>query len=245
MNAPDFRPGYLRLPHAVWRDIFCRAPLTRRQLQIVSAIIRESWGWRAPNGGVYLWTRPLTSRRLSEATGLPTDHLRRDLRILVARGVLLESEERYQFVPEPELWKTREEGAPPRQPRAPEPPSTSADPASPPPFIKKAKKSKRNVPAPTKSALSTPVDNSRPDEAISTPRSSRKTTGAITRATAVLQGLIGPLSAADTRTLKAWIREEGVAAVWQEVAPCLARGARAARAHLARRLGERQQTPDR
>ena len=63
MNAPDYSRGYLRVPLDLWRALYCRAPLTRRQLQPVSVVIRESWGWQQPGGQVYRWTRPLTPRQ--------------------------------------------------------------------------------------------------------------------------------------------------------------------------------------
>src|SRR3954470_20469010 len=96
-HAPNYERGYLRVPLSVWADLYCRAPLTRRQLQLVSAVLRESWGWQLRKGEVRLWTRPLTASHFAAATGLSTDHLARDLRALVARRVLDEREGRYQL----------------------------------------------------------------------------------------------------------------------------------------------------
>ena len=64
-------------------------------MQLISVVLRESWGWGAKGGGVRLWTRPLSTRRFAEATGLSTDRIARDLRLLVEAGVLLEGEGRY------------------------------------------------------------------------------------------------------------------------------------------------------
>src|SRR5437870_13702023 len=124
--APDFRRGYLRVPLTVWQALYCRAPLTRRQLQLVSVVIRESWGWQKPGGEVYRWTRPLTVRQFAQATGLSTDHLRRDLQVLVAQGILREQAGRYQLVPDPGLWKTWLPLPLKRRSEAPKPPATSA-----------------------------------------------------------------------------------------------------------------------
>ena len=110
-HAPDYRRGYLRVPLALWAQLYCRAPLTRRQLQLVSVVIRESWGWQR-RGQIQLWTRPLPPRQLAQLTGLSTDHLTRDLKALVAQGVLREQDQRYQLVPDPGLWKTRPSSTP-------------------------------------------------------------------------------------------------------------------------------------
>jgi hypothetical protein len=96
-DAPDYGHGYLRVPLSVWAALYCRGPLTRRQLQLVSVVLRESWGWQTRGGGVHLWTRPLTTGHFARATGLATDHLARDLQLLVARGVLREKNRCYQL----------------------------------------------------------------------------------------------------------------------------------------------------
>lgn len=136
---PDYGRGFLRVPHAVWMEVYCQAPLTRRQLQIVSVVLRESWGWRADSRegrvtdvndgspgsiqkrkgssnaagpGVRLWTRPLTPRAFARATGLSTDHLARDLRDLVSRGILREREGCYQFIGSPKEWQPKSKTPP-------------------------------------------------------------------------------------------------------------------------------------
>jgi phage replication O-like protein O len=106
-HAPDFRRGFLRVPLAFWLEAFCRSPLTRRELQVVSAVIRESWGWNGKDGSPRLWTRPLSTRRIAELTSLSTDRLKQDVEGLVGRGVLLRRGDRYQVVPDPRAWRVR------------------------------------------------------------------------------------------------------------------------------------------
>jgi phage replication O-like protein O len=131
--APDFRRGFLRVPLTFWLEAYCRAPLTRRELQIVSAVLRESWGWSAKDGGVRLWTRPLATRSLARLTGLSTDRLRRDVESLVRRGVFLRRGDRYRLIPDPRAWRPRSypqpgEGAPPNgRSRPPKPPGDAAE----------------------------------------------------------------------------------------------------------------------
>jgi hypothetical protein len=106
-NAPDYRGGYLRVPLSLWLSAYCRTGLTRRELQLVSVVLRESWGWRSEDGKVRLWTRSMTPARFARATGLSTDRIGRDLDGLVERGVLLEREGRYQLVTYPQAWEAR------------------------------------------------------------------------------------------------------------------------------------------
>lgn len=128
MSAPDYSRGYLRVPLGVWLSTFCRGTLTRRQRQIVAFVIRESWGWHDRAGRPFAWTRPLRPAAFADATGIAPEHVRRELRALVARGVLAESSGRYTFEPERDL----------RQ-------AVSARPR---PGAKTATDSKRNVAAP-------------------------------------------------------------------------------------------------
>jgi hypothetical protein len=116
VTAPDFRRGFLRIPLGVWLEVYCRAPLTRRHLQLVSVVIRETWGWQRPGGAVYTWSRTLFPRHFAQATGLSTDHIRRDLRDLLARGVLEEQHGCYRFEADPGCGK---EGSRYRRIRAP------------------------------------------------------------------------------------------------------------------------------
>jgi len=123
--APDYASGYLRVPLAVWLGVFCRAPLTRRQLQLVAAVLRESWGWQGRGGGVRTWTRPLSPRHFASLTGLSTDRIARDLRDLVRRGALEERERRYRLVPDVARW-----GSGGRPASGPEPPAESTEPSA-------------------------------------------------------------------------------------------------------------------
>jgi hypothetical protein len=218
--APDFSHGYLRVPLSVWSSVYCRSPFTRRQLQLLSVVIRESWGWRAPNGGVYLWTRPLTPRQFSTITGLSTDRLGWELRTLVHRSVLREQEGRYQFVPQPHTWLL-----PARRPvevTAPAAEMTvrTAEMTATTPALKKAQRRERNVPE-TEVELSPAGDNhpfasaGRPDLAAVSP------TGLAFDApsfVALLAVLAGPFSARQEQTLRGWLARDGVPVVWQSVA---------------------------
>ena len=106
-NAPDYRGGYLRVPLSLWLLVYCQAPLTRREIQLVSVVLRESWGWRSKDGRAKLWTRPLKPGKFAALTGLSTDRIGKDLAGLVERGVLLEQDGSYQLVPFPQLWQPR------------------------------------------------------------------------------------------------------------------------------------------
>jgi phage replication O-like protein O len=106
-HAPDFRRGFLRVPLAFWLEAYCRSPLTRREMQIVSAVLRESWGWNSRDGVPRLWTRPLPTRQFARLTGLSTDRLKQDVESLVERGVLLRRGDRYQAVTDPQAWRPR------------------------------------------------------------------------------------------------------------------------------------------
>src|SRR6266542_4132987 len=150
--APDYTRGFLRVPLEFWAALYCRAPLTRRQLQLVSVVLRESWGWQGKGGQVQLWTRSLLVRQFAQLTGLSTDHLAQDLQTLVERGILRQDGQRYQLVPHPQLWITPGSREPKERPVAPKPPALTAKTALPAPDVKKKNKKQRNV--------SLPVDNS-------------------------------------------------------------------------------------
>jgi replication protein O len=235
-HAPDFGRGFLRIPLSVWADLYCLAPLTRRQLQLVSVVIRESWGWQKPGGEVYCWTRPLPAGQLARATGLSTDHLTRDLKGLVSRGVLREEEGRYQLVADPGLWKTLP--TPPPKPRspAPNPPATSAKTALLPPDVKTAKIRQRNVLAHPGRQLSTTVDNS--PWRVCTPTRGTAFFDSVPEARfcEVVTTFAGHLEAAEVQGLHRWINEAGVATVWEALGPSFQAGPAAVRAGLRHRL---------
>jgi hypothetical protein len=115
-------------------------------LQVVSAVLRESWGWNGRDGGVKPWTRPLPTRALARLTGLSTDRLKRDVDGLVERGVLFRRGDRYQVVPDPQAWKGRKDapvrrlrtypqdedgGTPKQRCSPPKPPFAAAEMSSP------------------------------------------------------------------------------------------------------------------
>src|SRR4051794_36703740 len=150
--APDYARGFLRVPLDLWVALYCQAPLTRRQLQIVSVVLRESWGWQKKGGQVQLWTRPLSPRQLATLTGLSTDHLSQDLQSLIERGILRQEGRRYQLVPDPQRWITAPARARKPRPAALKLPARTAKTALPVPDVKIEDKKQRNV--------SLPVDNS-------------------------------------------------------------------------------------
>lgn len=247
MSQPDYSHGYLRVPLAVWDQIYCRAPLTRRQLQILSWVVRQSWGWQTKSGQVYTWTRPLTPRQLAAATGLSTDHLARDLRTLVACGVLREQGQRYQLVPEVRLWKTSPARVPKARPPAPKPPAAAAETALRPLASKIAKKTYKNVHPPREDDLSRAVDNSpleqRRTRAAGTSRrrspEGTERVGTADRLASFIETFVGPLPEAKARALRGWIEAEGVVPVWDSLEPVFRQGRVPTRAHLLKLLTAR------
>lgn len=228
--APDFTHGYLRVPLAVWSTVYCRTPFTRRQLQLISVVIRESWGWRAPDGSVYLWTRRLTPRQFAEITGLSTDRLSFELRKLIHLGVLREQDGRYQFVPQPRAWAVAAPSPSKRRPERVEYRLSTAVSAVIPPGLKRAKKRERNVAAPER-ALSPAGDNRTGDP--SDPCTSSPWLP-------VLEGLAGPLTGTQREVLGRWLQEAGINTVWREVGPLCLAGPRRMRLRLGRLLARRE-----
>jgi hypothetical protein len=246
-SAPDYAHGYLRVPLAIWAALYCQAPVTRRQLQLVSVILRESWGWQTKDGQVYRWTRSLTSRQLSAATGLATDHLTQDLQRLVDGGLLRQQGQCYQLVADPTLWKTRL--SPPSKPRREGVISAAATAkaALSPPHVKKAKKLQRNVPRSRESEFSPPGDNSTAQQASMgmRPTLSWATTdtlaepGVAERLVLLIEAFVGPLPAAEVQTLREWTQEAGVVPIWDALEPFFRQGAPATRCQLQTLLRER------
>jgi phage replication O-like protein O len=244
MNAPDYDHGYLRVPLAVWREVYCQAPLTRRELQLVSVVIRESWGWQKRGGQVNLWTRPFTPSQLARLTNLSTDHLSRDLRSLVRRGVLRERERCYQFVPDPRLWKSPPAGAPKRRQPALEPPVGAAETALLPPDVKTAKKEQRNDRRQQETPFS-PIGDNSPMLAPSMPGRPGRTrwllpeggpSGFSDRLAQLIEAFVGPLPISEATALREWIQNAGVVPVWDTLEPAFRQGRRATREHLQERL---------
>lgn len=245
--APDYAHGYLRVPLAVWSSVYCRSPFTRRQLQLLSVVIRESWGWRAPGGGVYLWTRRLTPRQFHDITGLSTDRLGWELRTLVHRGVLREQEGRYQFVPQSHLWRLPSGDAVPPALAPAELRRHPAETASATPGLKKAKKRERNVAAPA-DELSPTGDNPALVPVATTPAPSthvRSVSEAEAAAALVslVQALASPLPGGDLALLRRWFARAGAAAVWQALAPLVASGPQDLAARLSARLAHAEREP--
>jgi hypothetical protein len=250
-HGPDYDHGYVRVPLSIWAALYCQAPLTRRQLQLVSHVLRESWGWQTKDGQVYRWTRPLTPRRFSAATGLSTDHLTQDLRILVARGLLREAGRRYQLVPDPALWKTHPSRAPKSRAERVQTAADIAKTALLPSAVKKAKKEQRNVPRSPESELSPSGDNSlsRVSASDAPPDRSRAAVrapadpGVAEPLVRLIESFVGPLSPREAGVLRAWIAAAGVVPVWDALEPSFRQGAPATRRQLQRLLRERGGTP--
>jgi hypothetical protein len=239
--APDYDRGYLRVPLSVWMELYCRAPLTRRQLQLVSVVIRESWGWQTKDGQVYLWTRPLPPRQLATATGLSTDHLARDLKALVTRGVVREQAGRYQLVPDLRLWKSLPPHALKRRSPALKAPVQRAKTTLFASGPKKANKVQRNVRLPTRSELSPVADNSPVLSEASPDDRSREeeTLGRERRFVQVLEAYGGALPVEQAEQLRHWLRQDGITVVWQALQPAFRRGPTGFRAALEARLRDR------
>jgi len=216
VTGPDFSRGYLRLPNALWEALFCRGPLTRRQLQIVAVVLRESWGWQQRDGQVRLWTRPLPTSRFAAATGLDRSNLARALARLVERGVLQRDGRRYRFVPD--RWITPPAPGSFRPPSAPERPRRGVIPTPPTPGPKKAKTEERNVAAAGDNSSAAPFSDP---------------------FVAVVLAFVGSLAGEEQAALRRWVAKEGVAAVWQLLAPTWSRGPAVARAELRACLRER------
>jgi hypothetical protein len=218
--APDYSHGYLRLPLAVWLDLYCRAPLTRRQLQLVSVVIRESWGWRNPRGGVYLWTRPLTSGHFAALTGLSTDHLAGELRRLVSSGVLRERDRRYQLVADSRLWITPARSAQMARLQPPESRHEAAQLTLFPPPPKKGKKGERNVPAVTLARFVGPVENRVPIRPSSPAASGPPSRVFAARLLAIVTASLdrtAALAPVEADLLLRWIGRVGVAPAWESL----------------------------
>lgn len=207
MSVPDFSRGFLRVPTSIWMDVFCRAPLSRRQLQIVSLIIRESWGWQTRDGRPYLWTRPLPARQIATATGLSSDHIARDVKELVGRNVLVQQDRCFQFNADVSSWLPR----------------GSAAPDLPVPTAKTAARTADL--APSASVVKTGEIEQRDVDATS--RASRRD-----RFVRIVVGFVGSISPEEEAELRRWIESVGVAAVWQLLEPGFRRGPAAGRQHL-------------
>lgn len=236
MNAPDFSHGYLRIPHAVWREVFCQAALTRRELQLVAVVIRESWGWQGPRRDVYLWSRVLTMHQFSRATGIAPAHVTTLLKRLVARGVLLQRGRSFQFVPDPRRWITHRQRLPERDDRAPKRERNDPEMVAPTSVAKKTKKEKRNVARPSWKRLSTAVDKSHGLDAATA-------AWLRTHLADLLESLLGPPTPETAQALQTWVEREGLVAVWAILTTALRRPPGEARATLAEHLRQNDAAP--
>jgi hypothetical protein len=241
--TPDYSRGYLRLPLNVWLSVFCRGMLTRRQIQLVSVVIRESWGWRSTDGSVHTWTRPLTTRQFAEATGLSVDHLRRDLQVLLDRGILRERAGRYQFIGAPALWITDATSAPDQRELALKQSEATAEDALSNLASKKDYRKQRNVPGFSEADFSTAGGNSSSRSSLVRPGSQGPVDLAeaspARRLTDVITAFVGPLSQVEADALQLWTYDASVAAVWAAVEPAFRQGPVAGRRRLQALLAKR------
>ena len=95
---------YTRIKHDVLMDIFARGLLSKREMQIVFVVIRESWGW---DGGQSNWTRrPLTQRQIGHETGLSERHVNPLIQDMLDRKILVKNDEgHYSFNEHFETWR--------------------------------------------------------------------------------------------------------------------------------------------
>lgn len=201
MSAPDFGRGFLRVPNAVWEALLCRAPVTRRQLQLLSVVTRETWGWQEPGGGVRPWTRPLRTRDFALRTGLSPDRIGRDLEALSSLGVLRRHGDRWQFVPAG-LAECSRVAAASRRRAAMRRADGTAGTAEVPSGLKTAKTKKRNV----------TYDRSTGNR--SSANCPRDRAGLFVR---LVEAAAGPLPPETARQLRERVARDGVAAVWREL----------------------------
>lgn len=236
MTQPDYQHGYLRIPLALWLAVFCGGLLTRRQLQLVAVVIRQSWGWRLRSGEVQNWTRPLSSREFARATGLSTDHLQRDLDDLRARGVLRVDLRRYQFVADFRRWKTPPPRARQTRRAALFVPPASGNSALLPPGVKKPKKEKENEVGAPGRELSPTEDNSS-SFAVEAYASRPVTTAPlVARFVAIVAAFTGPLSPLQAGVLRRRLGARSLAAVWRALEPGFRGDQKAAQRHLTKWL---------
>lgn len=216
-NAPDFSHGFVRIPLGVWLSVFCKAPLTRRQLQLVAVVIRESWGWSDKGGGVRLFTRPMSPKKFAELSDLSTDRLSRDLKELLTRGVLQEQDGRYHFVPYPQQWT-------PKLPRWRYPATKQqalSDETSPGEDGERKRKKEKEKRSKSEWPQLSTID---PSPATHTPL--------IIKAVEVIQAFTGPLDAHDQENLTSLIVQMGIGDLWSALEPGLRAGPERARAYL-------------
>jgi hypothetical protein len=223
-NAPDFRRGFLRVPLWVWIEVYCHKSLTRRELQLISVVIRESWGWATSGGGVQLWTRPMSPRQFADATRLPLDHLAHDLTELVARGILLERDRCYQFVPRPQVWLAKSPKSPDIPPKPPAFAEKTATPAG---------SYRKDIDTLKKRGV---AELSHREEPGAAPGRSPQKESPEELLLHILTTLTGPLSDGEVEQLHLWIMRKGVKRIWQSLEPFIRLGSKQVRSRLKRKL---------
>ena len=85
-------------------DIVAPGLLSKREMQIISVIIRESWGW---DKGQSNWTKkPLSNDYFAGKTGLAKETISRELkRMILEEKILVQDKNFYSFNEHPERWK--------------------------------------------------------------------------------------------------------------------------------------------
>lgn len=213
MSAPDYSRGYLRIPNGVWEALLCRAPLSRRQLQLACVVIRETWGWQAPGGGIRLWSRPLTTGDFAQATGLATDRIARDLAALERLGLLRQHDRRWQFLPEG-LAGSRP-SVPAFSPGSAGPAFAAAETTPAAPGRKTEKKKEKNDAFGAGTRQRPAVHNQPTNRAALRADLFRR----------LVEAAAGPLPVPARQLLADRIREDGIAAVWADLAPAFHKSA--------------------
>lgn len=98
---------YTRIKHTVLMDIFAKGLLSKREMQIVFVVIRESWGW---DQGKSNWTKKaLSQRQIAQKTEVNLRHINPVLQDMLDRKILVKNDEgRYSFNEHFETWGVTE-----------------------------------------------------------------------------------------------------------------------------------------
>ena len=94
---------YTRIKHEVFENIFARGLLNVRELQVISVIIRESWGW---DKGKSNWTkRPLSNKYFVKKTGISKSHICELLQQMILEKKILKKDGYYSFNEHFDQWE--------------------------------------------------------------------------------------------------------------------------------------------
>jgi phage replication O-like protein O len=87
MSGPQLEDGYTRIANELLDEIL-RYPLTKRQLSVLLAVIRKTYGYNKKADDI-------SSRQLARMTGIDQADCARTVRELTRLGVLLKDSGRY------------------------------------------------------------------------------------------------------------------------------------------------------